>query len=63
MLNTGYEQWAIDAKAAISRRVAIHEANILENTRYEAMLRTTEHVAAQNSNIENQIKQFNWGCV
>jgi hypothetical protein len=58
MLNTGYEQWAIDAKAAISRRVAIHEANILENTRYEAMLRTTEHVAAQNSNIKDQIKQL-----
>ena len=58
MLNTGYEQWAIDAKAAISRRVAIHEANILENTRYEAMLRTTEHVAAQNSNIEDQIKHL-----
>jgi hypothetical protein len=30
----------------------------LESTRYEAMLRTTEHVAAQNSNIEDQIKQL-----
>jgi hypothetical protein len=24
MLNTGYEQWAIDAKTVISRRAAIH---------------------------------------
>jgi len=58
MVNSGYEQWAIDAKSALSRRIAVHEDNILENTRYEAMLRTTEHVAAQNCNIEDQIKHF-----
>jgi hypothetical protein len=58
MSGTGYEQWAIDAKAAISRRMVLHEDNIVENSKYEAMLRTTEHVAAQNCNIEDQLKHL-----
>jgi deoxyribodipyrimidine photolyase-like uncharacterized protein len=40
------------------RRMVLHEDNIVENSKYEAMLRTTEHVAAQNCNIEDQLKHL-----
>jgi hypothetical protein len=38
--------------------MVLHEDYILENSRCEAMLWTTEHIAAQNCNIEEQIKQL-----
>jgi hypothetical protein len=53
--NAGYIQWATEMRAMIDNRESIIHQNIVEDRRYDAMLRTTEHTAHKVLSVEHRI--------
>ena len=51
----GYDQWASETREAILEREAIIQESTSEDRKYEAMLRTTEHMVRRVIDLEQRI--------